>query len=350
MMDFEDFGGSALSTTPLSQAEKAAAILLAMGKGVAGKLLKYFTQSELQNIIASAQALRAIPPDELLQVVNEFEDLFTEGTGLMDNAAAIEGILEAGLTPEEVDGLLGRRAAFEAYQANIWDRLQDAEPAFVGKFLSREHPQTIAYILSQMPSSFGAKVLLQLPESRRADIMNRAVNMKDVSPKAAQIIENRVIELIAAIDAERNANGSNKVAELMNELEKNQVDTLLNSLETISKESVNKVRPKIFLFEDLLYMPQRSRVMLLNDVAADILTMALRGSNNEIRECVLSAISPRQRRMIESDLAVQAPNLNPREVAIARRAVAQEAIRLANSGQILLKEEKKDEEKPAEAA
>ncbi|WJR68114.1 flagellar motor switch protein FliG [Neorhizobium sp. CSC1952] len=350
MMDFEDFGGGALSTKPLSQAEKAAAVLLAMGKGVAGKLLKYFTQSELQNIIASAQTLRSIPPDELLQLVNEFEDLFTEGTGLMDNAAAIEGILEAGLTPEEVDGLLGRRTAFESYQASIWDRLQDADPAFVGKFLSREHPQTIAYILSQMPSNFGAKVLLQLPESRRADIMNRAVNMKEVSPKAAQIIENRVIELINAIEAERNSNGSNKVAELMNELEKNQVDTLLGSLETISKESVNKVRPKIFLFEDLMYMPQRSRVMLLNDVASDILTMALRGANNEIKECVLSAISPRQRRMIESDLAVQSPNLNPREVAMARRAVAQEAIRLANAGQIILKEEKKEGEVPAEAA
>ncbi|WP_105381455.1 flagellar motor switch protein FliG [Neorhizobium alkalisoli] len=350
MMDFEDFGGSALSTKPLSQAEKAAAVLLAMGKGIAGKLLKYFTQSELQNIIASAQTLRTIPPDELLQLVNEFEDLFTEGTGLMDNAAAIEGILEAGLTPEEVDGLLGRRAAFQGYEANIWDRLQDADPAFVGKFLSREHPQTVAYILSQMPSSFGAKVLLQLPDSRRADIMNRAVNMKEVSPKAAQIIENRVVELIAAVDAERNSNGSNKVAELMNELEKSQVDTLLSSLETISKESVNKVRPKIFLFEDLLYMPQRSRVLLLNDVASDILTMALRGASNEIKECVLSAISPRQRRMIESDLQVQPASLNPREVAIARRAVAQEAIRLANSGQILLKEEKKEDEKPAEAA
>ncbi|CDZ30103.1 flagellar motor switch protein FliG [Neorhizobium galegae] len=350
MMDFEDFGGSALSTKPLSKAEKAAAVLLAMGKGVAGKLLKYFTQAELQNIIACAQSLRAIPPDELLELVNEFEDLFTEGTGLMDNAAAIEGILEAGLTPEEVDGLLGRRAAFDDYQANIWDRLQDADPAFVGKFLSREHPQTVAYILSQMPSMFGAKVLLQLPDSRRADIMNRAVNMKEVSPKAAQIIENRVMELIAAIEAERNSSGSNKVAELMNELDKSQVDTLLSSLETISKDSVNKVRPKIFLFEDLLYMPQRSRVMLLNDVAGDILTMALRGATNEIKECVLAAISPRQRRMIESDLAVQNMNLNPREVAIARRAIAQEAIRLANSGQIMLKEEKKEGDKPAEAA
>ncbi|MDO1581000.1 flagellar motor switch protein FliG [Rhizobium oryzicola] len=349
MMDFDDFGG-AVSTKPLSQAEKAAAVLLAMGKGVAGKLLKYFTQSELQTIIASAQTLREIPPDELLQLVNEFEDLFTEGAGLMDNARAIEGILEEGLTPEEVDSLLGRRTAFQAYETSIWDRLQDADPNFVGKFLLREHPQTIAYILSMLPSSFGAKVLLQLPENRRADIVNRTVNMKDVSPKAAQIIENRVMELIQLIEAERNSNGSNKVAELMNELEKPQVDTLLNSLETISKESVNKVRPKIFLFEDLMAMPQRSRVMLLNDIAGDILTMALRGASNEIKECVLSAISPRQRRMIEADLGATNAAINPREVAIARRAVAQEAIRLANAGQIQLKEPVAEGEKAPEAA
>jgi len=337
MMDFDDFGGTAIGK-PLSQADKAAAVLLAMGKGVAGKLLKYFTQAELQMIISSAQTLRAIPPDELNMLVNEFEDLFTEGAGLMDNAKAIEAILEEGLTPEEVDGLLGRRTAFQSYEASIWDRLQDADPDFIARYLMREHPQTVAYILSMLPSSFGAKVLLKLPDSRRADIMNRTVNLKNVSPKATQIIENRIIELISEIEADKNSTGTNKVADLMNELDKPQVDTLLTSLETISKESVNKVRPKIFLFEDLLLMPQRSRVMLLNDISGEILTMALRGSTAEIKECVLSAISPRQRRMIESDLAAGGGVLNPREVAIARRAVAQEAIRLANSGQIQLKE------------
>jgi len=336
-MDFDDFGG-ALAGKPLTQAEKAAAVLLAMGKGVAGRLLKYFTQAELQTIIGSAQALRAIPPDELLQLVGEFEDLFTEGAGLMDNAKAIEAILEEGLTPDEVDSLLGRRTAFQAYETSIWDRLAEAEPAFVAQFLLREHPQTVAYILSMMPSSFGAKVLLQLPDNRRADIMNRTVNMKGVSPKAAQIIENQVMTLLAEIDAERNASGSTKVADLMNEMDKPQVDTLLTSLESINREAVNKVRPKIFLFEDLMFMPQRSRVLLLNDVSADVLTMALRGATMEIKECVLSSISPRQRRMIESDLQSGTVGINPREIAIARRAIAQEAIRLANSGQIQLKE------------
>jgi flagellar motor switch protein FliG len=87
-----------------------------------------------------------------------------------------------------------------------------------------------------------------------------------------------------------------------------------------------------------MIMPQRSRVLLLNDVSSDILTMALRGSPPEMREAVLASISPRQRRMIESDLQSGTTGINPREIAIARRAIAQEAIRLANSGQIQLKD------------
>ncbi|WP_242220272.1 flagellar motor switch protein FliG [Shinella zoogloeoides] len=343
MMDFENFGTSTAVGTPLSQVEKAAAVLLAMGKGVAGKLLKYFTQSELQQIIAAAQNLRAIPPHELIDLVNEFEDLFTEGAGLMDNAKMMEGILEEGLTPDEVDGLLGRRAAFQAFETTIWDRLQDADPVFVAKFLLNEHPQTIAYILSMMPSSFGAKVLLEIPEEHRADIINRTVNLKDASPKATAIVEARVIEMINALDAERNSVGSNKVADLMNELEKSQVDEMLASLETVSTESVKKVRPKIFLFEDVLYMPQKSRVALFNDVSGDIITAALRGATMELRESVLSSIGARQRRMIESDLAAGDAG-NPREVAIARRSITQEAIRLAAAGQIQLKEKEQEAE------
>ena len=99
MFDFDSFENSG---STLTAPEKAAAVLLAMGRGVAGRLLKYFTQAELQAIIQSAQTLRTIPPDELLTLVNEFEDLFTEGAGLMDNAKAIEAILEEARTRWEI--------------------------------------------------------------------------------------------------------------------------------------------------------------------------------------------------------------------------------------------------------
>lgn len=335
MFDFDSFENSG---DGLSSPEKAAAVLLAMGRGVAGRLLKYFTQAELQAIIQSAQTLRSVPPQELVGLVNEFEDLFTEGAGLMDNAKAIEGILEEGLTPDEVDGLLGRRATFQALETSIWDQLENADPSFIAKYLLSEHPQTIAYILTMIPSSAGAKVLMQMPESRRADILNRTVNLKDVSPKAAQVIENRVMEIIRELDSERNSVGSVKVADLMNQLDKTEVETLLDSLEALSRDAATKVRPKIFLFEDLLIMPQRSRVQLFNDISADVITMALRDTAMDLREAVLSSIGARQRRMIEADLGAAGAGVNARAIAVARRSIAQEAIRLAVNGQIQLKE------------
>jgi flagellar motor switch protein FliG len=337
MFDFDNFGDTALSSN-LSPSDKAAAVLLAMGRPVAGRLLKYFTQAELQAIIHSAQRLRQIPPQELIELVNEFEDLFTEGAGLMDNAKAIEGILEEGLTPDEVDGLLGRRAAFQAYETSIWDQLESADPSFVARYLVNEHPQTIAYILSMIPSSAGAKVLMEMPEKNRADILNRTVNLKEVSPKATMVIEARVLEILRDLNAERNSTGMVKAAELMNELEKTDVETLLDSLEAISKEAVAKVRPRIFLFDDLLTMPQKGRVSLFNDISGDVITMALRGVAVDVREAVLSAIGARQRRMIESDLGSPDSGATPRNIAIARRSIAQEAIRLAAAGQIELKE------------
>lgn len=325
---------------PLSPPEKAAAVLLAMGKPVAGKLLKFFEHDELQTIIKKAQALRTIPPQELIELVNEFEDLFSEGAGLMDNAKAMEGILEEGLTPDEVDGLLGRRTQFEAYEQNVWDKLQDSDPDMVGAFLAKEHPQTAAYIVSMLPSAFAGKTLMKLPDETRASILHRAVNMKNVNPRAAEIIERRVEELVAQLESEKGAAGTAKVAEIMNELSKPEVDTLMGQLETVSKKDAEKVRPRIFLFDDIKGMPARSRSTLFNDISSEVITMALHGTDDELREAILSAIGARQRRMIESDLAaVGDRGVNPREIAVARRTVTQEAIRMAGQNQLSLRED-----------
>lgn len=324
---------------PLSTPEKAAAILLAMGKPVAGRLLKFFQQSELQKVIACAQTLRQVPPDELAELVGEFEALFSEGTGLMDNARAIEGILEEGLTPDEVDGLLGRRQAVE--QRNdlpVWERLEAMEPAALARILARENAQIIAYIVSMLPAGVAGRTLLALPEAQRPDILRRALNMKQVNPRVAAIVERRVKDIVGEMESQKNNAGPAKVADMMNEMEKPEVETLLGSLETISRKDAERVRPRIFLFDDIAAMPARSRATLFNDISGDVITTALRGAQEGVREAVLSAIGARQRRMIESDLAAGSFAVRENEIAAARRSICQEAIRLASEGTIELRE------------
>lgn len=338
---YDDFEHDAQTgnSKELSPPEKAAAVLLAMGKPVAGKLLKFFEQSELQVIIDKAQKLRPIPPQELEELVTEFEELFSEGTGLMDNAKVMESILEEGLTPDEVDGLLGRQTEFQAITQTIWDELNEADPDRVYRFLENEHPQTVAYILSMLPSSFAGKTLMKMPEDKRVDIVHRAVNMKDINPRVAEIIEQKVRELVDEINAEKNATGSVKVADIMNELDKPVVESLLGALESRSADTAKKVKPRIFLFDDLLLMSQQSRVTLFNDINDDVITLALRGTSPEMQEAVLSAIGARQRRMIESEL-VNGDLGKPAEVAVARRSITQEAIRLAGEDKLRLREDK----------
>ena len=345
MAGYSEFGGINVPAKPLSKPEKAAAILLAMGKPVAGKLLKFFEQSELQTLIARAQMLRSVPPDELAELVAEFEGLFTEGAGLMDNAKAMEGILEEGLTPDEVDGLLGRRNAYLSDETTVWERLQRADPEIVSTFLAAESLQTCAFVVSKLPPRYAGAVMMTMPAEMRAKIVHRSLNMKPVGSRVAEIVERRVAEIVANVEAERNQGGTDRVAEMMNELEKGEVENLLGALETISKSDAAKVRPKIFLFDDLLLMPLKSRITLFNDLSSEMITAALRGASEPLCEAVLSAIGARQRRMIESDLGGDFTGTE-RDIAVARRSIAQEAIRLAGTGRLVLKEV----EAPAAAA
>ena len=338
-----DFGVGQAVGSPLSQSQKAAAILIAMGKPVAGKLLKFFALSELQTIIGCAQSLRSVPPQELEEIVSEFEDLFTEGAGLMDNAQAMQGILEEGLPPEEVDGLLGRNREIGGSEMSIWDQIQEIEPAQIGRFLNDEHPQTIAYVVSKLPPTFAAKTLVELPKELRANIVHRVVNMKPVNPNIADIIEQRVGQMLNVMESEQNSAVTGRVAEMMNEMDKPVVDELMGDLETISSADVARVKPKIFLFDDILEMPTRSRVTLFNDLENDTITLALRGLEGDVKEAVLSSLSARTRRMIEADLSDGAGNVTARDIAVARRSIAQEAIRLASLDQITLKDDEQVE-------
>ncbi len=116
MMDFDNFGSTAVGQPlrPIGQGRSRSS-----GHGQAGRQassLKFFTQGELQGDHRRGPEPALHPAARALELVNEFEDLFTEGAGLMDNAKMMESILEEGLTPDEVDGLLGRRTAFQAYE------------------------------------------------------------------------------------------------------------------------------------------------------------------------------------------------------------------------------------------
>lgn len=319
----------------LTRPQKAAAILVAMGKLSAGRLLKFFKQEELKSLIEAARLLRTIPQADLELIVAEFEAEFTEGAGLLDSADKMDSILSESLSPEEVSAIMngkGEEAPPEG-PPPIWPELEKLEPGRLGGFLAGEHAQTSAMVLSKLAPQAAANVLLVLEKPLRSEIIKRMVTMAAVPEAAEKIVTGQLrARVLAETSVKDTSAGQVRVASLLNELDKSQLDEVMKDLEEAGTPDLDAVRARIFSFEDVPMLSQKARVLIFDGLSSEVVTLALRGAAPELAESVLSAIGARSRRMIESELGQGDDGVPAADIAQARKTVAATTIRLSREG------------------
>ncbi len=326
------------ATHGLSKAQKAAAILVAMGKPSAGKLLKFFKQEELKALIEAARMLQTISQSELERIVAEFEGEFTEGAGLLDFSDKMNSLLSDTFSQDEVDVIMGRGKPGVTADTSptIWSKLDGMDPAKVNQLLADEHPQTIAVVLTAMTPPAAAKVVLTFAKAERSDIIRRMLALNTVQPAAHKLIEGQLQNRIAEQSKSKNVGAAHaRVASLLNELDKSELDEVMSDLEASGQTDVAALRSKLFSFEDILKLDQKSRVALFDGLSTEIVTLSLRECDEALREAVLSAIGARSRRMIESELSAPA-DVNLDAIMNARKSIASTALRLSGQGLVEL--------------
>lgn len=325
-------------STPLNltRPQKAAAVLVAMGKPSASRLLKFFKQEELRALVEAARMLRTIPQGELEKIVAEFEDEFTEGAGLLDSGDTMETMLNESLSPEEMNAVMGVETVdvgFVEPPPPVWPQVERLAPARLGAFLAGEHPQTVALVLCQIAPQAAANVLVTLDKAARGEVVKRMMTMANVPDGALRIIEDQIRErLLVESSAKDVSAGQMRVANVLNELDKSQIEEVMQDLEASGSVDVEGIRSKLFTFDDIPLLSQKARVTLFDGISTETVTLALRGADPALLEPVLSSIGARTRRMIESELTSGSDNVNADAVARARKSIASTAIRLANEG------------------
>ncbi|HEV7416049.1 MAG TPA: flagellar motor switch protein FliG [Tianweitania sediminis] len=324
--------------TTFTKAQKAAAILVAMGKPSAAKLLKFFKQEELKALVDAARVLRTIPQAELEKIVAEFEAEFTEGAGLLDSSDKMDTLVSEHLSPEEMNALMGKPSTKAGDQsASVWEQLEAVTPDRLAAFVASEHPQTTALVLSKLSPPLAAKVVVLLDKAVRGEVVKRMVSLGQTSPAALRILENRLRAQVLAESAGKDTSaGHSRVASLLNELDKDALDEVMDDLAATGSRDVEAIRARLFSFEDIALLSQRSRVSLFDGVSTELVTLALRGAPGPLAEAVLSAIGARSRRMIEAELASGGENVPADEILKARKQIASTALRLAQEGVVEL--------------
>jgi flagellar motor switch protein FliG len=326
------------TTVPLSKVQKAATILVALGKPRASQLLKYFKDDEKRALIQAAKSLTAIEQSDLDKLVKEFEAEFTRGAGLIDSSEIMEEILTEALTPEEVQTLSNPAPAPSPPPAppSAWDMLENADPAKIVAFLGSENLQAGAFVLSRLPSEKSASVIAGLDRTARAAILTRMISMGAVLPAAVEILEKRLREVFGAGEKADSGAGQAQVASILNQLDKKATEEVMSDLSTsIESGRVSAVRSMLFRFEDIVRLDDSARAAVFDQVPANVLTLALRDAAPEILETALSAIGQRTRRMIENDLKTPG-GAKTRDIMDAQRKIVAMIMRLSTEGRIAL--------------
>lgn len=319
----------------MTRTQKAAAILVAMGKPSASKLLKFFKQEELKALVEGARLLSTISQADLDKIVAEFEAEFTEGAGLLDSGDRMDTIINESLTPEEVNALMGveQPKTVQAGPPPVWPDVEKLDPARLGAFLTEEHPQTAALVLSKLSPPAAANAMLTLDKDVRSEVVKRMMSMAAIPEVATGIIEEQLRARLLAESATRDTSaGQIRVASVLNEMDKDKLDEVMQDLERAGAPDMQALRSRLFAFEDVVQLTQKARVALFDSISTELVTLALRNAPPALTEAVLSSIGARARRMIESELSQGSDGVNAADVVRARKAISAGAVRMAREG------------------
>lgn len=324
------------SYRPLEGPEKVAALLLVMGKPLASRLLGHFDAAELKVITRSAAQLRAVPIEHLESLVEEFAGEFMNGAELHGTVDRAEDLLSGALSPDQVADIMSEVRG--SSNQTIWTKIAALTAAALAEYLARQHPQVIALTLSKLGTNSAAEVMQLLPRDLRNEMTRRLLVLAPVADAALRVIETRMHQDLVVNPAPAPGVATSRIADIINKMTPENVEDVLRSLSAERPEDAELLRSKLFTFDDLVVLPQKSRQTLFEKVASDRIVVALAGKDEMFCANVLSSLTARARRLVESELA-SATNVAAKDVAAARRFIVDTLLEMAAKGEVALRGE-----------
>lgn len=320
-------------TRVLNGPEKVAALLLSVDKFVAQRVLKHFDQNELRQITKFAAGLGSVPASAIEPLIEDFMTQLESGGGdLRGTAGEAEQLITGVVPPDQVAEIMSD--VLGSSNGLVWDRVGQAPEGAFTEFVAKEHPQTAALVLSRVDPARAAKTLGALPQSFRDEVVRRMLASRNVSDEALRLLETVMqVELLQNNEVAASAAKNAKLASIINKMERDQAEGALRSLSERRPRDAEALKSMLFTFEDIARLNVRARMILFDAVPSERVVLALRGADADIRDFILSALSSRMRRMVESELStgVSPPR---RDIMEARRFIADTVLKLAEQGKI----------------
>jgi len=247
-------------------------------------------------------------------------------------------IMISAFGPEHAKKLLDRLVKTLGSETATFDTLQKADPQQLAKFIHNEHPQTVALILSHLNPSQAAGLLISLPPELRADVALRMANLDQISPEIISKIAAIIGQKLKALGelSRESYGGVRAVSEMFNRLDSSTSKEILEIIEQNDPNLVETIRHLMFVFEDLLLVDQNAIKEVLAKVDRKVLTIALKGTSDQLKAHFLQAMSQRGSEMLKEDMEALGP-VKLKEVEASQQQIIAVVRQLESEGVISLK-------------
>ena len=333
----------AKSNSSVSNREKIAVLMVALGNDIAAEVYKKLDDTAIELITLEVANLRKVTPELKLEVLKEAQEVLMArefmARGGVDYA---RDVLERALGPERAQNLLARITA--SLQVRPFDFMRHTDPQQVLGFIQGEHPQTIALILSYLEAPQAAMILSGLPAIMQAEVAKRIARMDRITPEVLREVERVLERKLSTVMGQdfTMAGGIDAVVAIVNSADRTTERNIMEYLEENDPELAEEIKKRLFVFEDIIRLDDRSLQRVLREVDMKELGLALKGATEELRTKFFKNMSKRAAEMLQEDMDYMGP-VRVKDVEEAQQKVVNVVRGLEEQGEIVIASGGEDE-------
>ncbi|ARJ40032.1 flagellar motor switch protein FliG [Sporosarcina sp. P18a] len=320
----------------MSGKQKAALLLISLGPEVSASVYKHLNEEEIEQLTLEISGVKKVESSVKEEIIEEFHNIALAQDYISQGGIGYaKTVLEKALGKEHAQAIINRLTS--SLQVRPFDFARRAEPSQILNFIQNEHPQTIALILSYLEAEQAGLILSQLPQEMQADIAKRIATMESTSPEVISEIE-AVLErkLSSTVTQDfTETGGVDAVVEVLNGVDRSTEKTILDALEIQDPELAEEIRKRMFVFEDIITLDNRSIQRVIRDCENEDLILAMKVSSEEVKDILFKNMSQRMAESFKEEMDVMGP-VRLRDVEEAQSRIVGIIRRLEDAGEIII--------------
>jgi len=310
--------------------------LIALGPEKSSMVFKHLKEEEIEELTLQIANTRSVSPQEKEGVINEFYEICLAQSYIAEGGIGYaKELLEKALGSDKAMEVIGRLTS--SLQVRPFEFVRKTDPGQLLNYIQDEHNQTIALILSYLNPQQASMVLSALPQEKQADVARRIAQMDRTSPDVIKDVEDVLERKLSSLVTQdfTIVGGVDSIVQILNSVDRSTEKHIMDTLEIEDTELAEEIRKKMFVFEDILALDDRSIQRILREVNNNELGIALKGSGEEVQNVIFNNLSKRLAAMIKEEMDFMGP-IRLKDVEENQQKIVNIIRKLEESGEIVI--------------